>query len=112
MTKTDLLKLKETLLKKKEDILHIVKKAETGVGSDVGDSVDIASDSTERELLFELTDNERMILLDIENALQKMEKNLYGKCESCSSEISVERLRVVPFARYCINCQSKMETKK
>jgi DnaK suppressor protein len=112
MNKKELFKLKEELEKKKEDLLHIVKKNPKDTASEVGDMIDIASDSVERELMFELSDNERIMLNDIENALQKIEDGRFGKCESCSGVISEKRLGAMPFARYCIDCQSKTETKK
>ena len=61
-------------------------------------------------MLFELNDNERMMLDQIEGALRKMEKNVYGLCESCQKPIAKARLEAVPFARYCISCQSTSET--
>jgi DnaK suppressor protein len=112
MNKKELIKFKEELLKKKADLLHIVKKSPADTNSEVGDMIDIASDSVERELMFELSDNERVMINDIENALQKIEDGRFGKCESCSKPIAEKRLSAVPFARYCIDCQSKSETKK
>jgi len=33
----------------------------------------------------------------------------YGRCEDCGARISTERLRAVPFARRCVECQRKAE---
>ena len=77
--------------------------------NDIGDSVDEASRSIERELLFELSDNERVTLDQIEAALRKIDKGTYGVCESCQSPIAKARLDALPFARYCIDCQNRPE---
>jgi len=76
---------------------------------EIGDEADIASSSLEKEIAFELNDNERVILDNIESALTKIDKGIYGQCESCRKKIKVERLKAMPFARFCIECQSKNE---
>ena len=37
-------------------------------------------------------------------ALGKMEKSTYGKCENCGKDIPMERLQVNPSAKTCLNC--------
>ena len=44
-------------------------------------------------------------LEEIELALDKMSKGDYGICEMCEEEIDIERLRVKPFAKFCISCR-------
>jgi DnaK suppressor protein len=98
------------LNKKREDILKVVKKTDASVTvSAIGDEADVASQTFERELMFEMNDSERVILDDIEAALRKMEKGEFGICESCHKKISGERLRAMPWARYCIQCQARTE---
>ncbi len=46
-------------------------------------------------------------LLEVEDALAKIEAGTYGTCEDCGREISSARLEAVPAARYCIECASK-----
>lgn len=46
-------------------------------------------------------------LKDINNALNRIEKGTYGKCENCKADIPEERLKVFPAARYCIRCEKK-----
>jgi DnaK suppressor protein len=48
-------------------------------------------------------------LAEIELALGKMKKNLYGICEMCEEEINIERLKVKNFARFCITCREVVE---
>jgi DnaK suppressor protein len=104
--------IRKKLLRMRDDLLKTVREKQSmDVGSvDVGDEADQATSSLEKEMLFELNDNERTMLDQIEGALRKMEKNFYGLCESCQKPIPKPRLQAVPFARYCINCQSSSET--
>ena len=46
-------------------------------------------------------------LRDINLALEKIKKRKYGKCEKCEKEISRERLKVYPEAKFCLKCQKK-----
>lgn len=103
-------RFQELLATKREDILKITHKKETELAyADIGDEGDVASQTFEREMMFEVTDGERMILDNIEAALRKMEKGEFSICESCHKKISDQRLDAMPWARYCIQCQSRME---
>ncbi|MBI5744002.1 MAG: TraR/DksA family transcriptional regulator [Elusimicrobia bacterium] len=76
---------------------------------EVGDSIDQATQSLDKEILFELSDNERKMLGDIEGALRKMSKGTYGSCEHCKRTIEKKRIKALPSARYCMACQSGSE---
>ena len=106
--------LKKVLIEKKNDLLKVVndQKQKDLQEPVVGDEVDAAGESEEKELIFGLTDNEKNTLNSIESALQKIEHGKYGICEECSAKIPFERLKAMPYARYCISCQPKFEKKK
>lgn len=105
--KSQLSQLKKVLLEKRDDLLSIVqrKKHRDLPEHEVGDEIDTASASVEREMLFELTNNEKVMLDSIEAAIRRIEKNIYGICESCNKLILYSRLKVMSWARYCITCQ-------
>ena len=115
MNQKELNTFKDLLLARKEAILKSIKNTkEEGkdyTTNEVGDSVDIASNSYEREVLFELTDNERKQLNDIDIALKKIEDKDFGTCGDCGGKISSERLEAVPTATLCIGCQTKKDSK-
>ncbi|OGS21640.1 MAG: hypothetical protein A2252_12595 [Elusimicrobia bacterium RIFOXYA2_FULL_39_19] len=112
MNKTQLKELKAVLSEKREDLLKIVsrKKHEDMPDNEIGDEVDSATQSVEKEILFELTNNEKVMLDAIEAALRKIEKESFGACESCAGVITFNRLKAMPWVRYCIGCQKKYET--
>ena len=111
MNKKDMEKFKKALIEKREDLLSVVhnKKERDLQDVEIGDEIDSASQNVEKELLFELADNEKMMLDAIEAALRRIEKGTFGACESCRGKISDERLKAIPWVRYCITCQSKAE---
>lgn len=102
--------VKKKLLEMRADLDRSVRRQGEVDNNDNGDSVDQAQMSIEKELLFELSDNERVTLDQIEAALRKIEKGTYGLCESCQKAIAKPRLDALPFARYCISCQSSSES--
>ena len=46
-------------------------------------------------------------LKDIKDALKKIEKNKYGKCEVCKGPIERGRLEIIPSARTCVSDSRK-----
>ncbi len=102
--------IRRALLEKRGVILNAMKRIRNiEVSTDVGDEADQAGLSLEKELLFELSDNERNQLDQIEGALRKMDKGTFGRCEHCREPIDHKRVRALPFARYCMDCQSRTE---
>lgn len=85
------------------------KKEEAIPEAEVGDEGDVAMRSLQRDLVFEQTDNEHRLLDEVEAALRRIEKGVYGVCEANGEKITIARLKVIPYARYCINCQSRFE---
>ena len=80
MNKKDQVKFKKLLLEKRDDLLEIVKNKKERDLTDVeiGDEIDSASQAVEKEMLFELTDNEKVMLDSIESALRRIEKGRFG----------------------------------
>ena len=44
----------------------------------------------------------------IDIALQKIEKGEYGYCERCHMQIPLPRLKFIPEARYCVECENQL----
>ncbi len=114
LSKKELAAISASLLEMKKDISKNVedKKNLDMPDADVGDTIDQATQSLDKEILFELSDNERKMLRDIDSALRKIEKGTYGLCEHCKSTISKKRIKALPSARYCMDCQNGSEKHK
>jgi len=46
----------------------------------------------------------------IDEAIQRLEKGTYGTCAECQGEIAEARLKALPFATLCRDCQETAET--
>lgn len=111
LSKQEIADIAASLSEMKADIAKNVedKKNLDLLEPEVGDSIDQATQSLDKEILFELSDNERKILGDIDAALRKMDKGTYGLCEHCKKQIEKKRIKALPSARYCMACQSGSE---
>ncbi len=105
--------IKEMLLKMREELVRGIARrskesAASGV-SDIGDILDSVSEERTRELDMILTDREKQKLKQIDDAIDRIEENTYGFCEECGVKIPRARLKVVPFAKYCVECKEAIE---
>ena len=73
---------------------------------DVGDQ---ALMDLERELGISLMEMRNRRRQSIDEALSRLREGSYGICAECGVEISEKRLQVVPFAKLCVECQSRTE---
>lgn len=123
MTKREAAKFKKLLLQKREDLTgeinHIAKenlKSQKEASGDLSGysyhMADMASDSYDRELSFNIASEEQEILYEIDDALKRIDEGKYGLCLDCGKKIPAKRLTALPYAKYCIRCQSKEERQK
>jgi len=73
------------------------------------DIADRAASSYTKEFLFSQSNNDRQLLQMVETALLRIREGAFGECVSCGEEINAKRLEAVPWTRYCIGCQEKLE---
>jgi DnaK suppressor protein len=66
--------------------------------------VDLAEDISLRQL-----STHRENLMKVDEALRKIDQGTYGICEECGEPITEERLKILPFAIYCRECQERKE---
>ncbi len=74
------------------------------------DIADRAASSYTKEFLFSQSNNDRQLLQMVETALLRIREGGFGECVSCGEEINAKRLEAVPWTRYCIACQEKLES--
>ncbi|HDL02646.1 MAG TPA: TraR/DksA family transcriptional regulator [candidate division Zixibacteria bacterium] len=123
MRKTELEKYEKLLLKKREELAEQIKQTK-----DVRDSTskeasgdlssysyhmaDQGTDTMEREKAFMFASKSGRLLYHIDEALRRLRKGEFGKCQVCGKQIQKARLEAVPHARLCIECKEKEEEAK
>lgn len=65
------------------------------------DAADLAEAMMERDLLWAELGAESDKLLEVDGALQRIRDGVYGLCEETGRPIPPERLRALPWTRYC-----------
>jgi DnaK suppressor protein len=109
--------LQQMLMRKRQEI---IKEIEGSLGQsliedkqrrlesarDVGDQ---ALMDLDRELGISLMEMRNRRRQAIDEALTRLTEGTYGICAECGVEISERRLEAVPFAKLCVECQSKEE---
>lgn len=79
---------------------------------DYGVGNHLADDATEvftRERNLALRNNTQDLLAQVDSALQRLDEGTYGICARCGNAIAPDRLEALPYATYCITCQSEIE---
>ena len=70
---------------------------------------DLASDNAEEDTSLDLLSSEEKLLKEIQKALKRIDKKIYGKCPQCGKDVSIKRLKAIPYAELCRKCQEKEE---
>ena len=107
--KNSLLKMREELLKEIDEGIKIQRDV---AGRDVGDFYDDVDIEKDRQMYHMLGEREREKIKGIDEAIKKIEDKIYGRCEECDEKINKERLKILPFAKYCVNCQAEIEKRE
>ena len=70
---------------------------------------DAGSDAFEQEFTLSLVQNEEQVLEEINDALARMDRGGYGKCEECQAAIAKARLQALPYTRHCVKCARRVQ---
>ena len=102
-----------------EEIKSIAKDASTSPRDASGDlsaytlhMADMAADTYERELSMNIASSEQQTLYQIDEALKRLDDGSFGVCQQCNQPISMSRLKAVPYASLCIECQRAKEQQR
>jgi len=77
--------------------------------NEVLDAVESAEADIQEDLEFALVQMKSETLNKINDALNRLEQGTYGNCYECGEEIAEKRLRALPFAVRCKDCEEARE---
>jgi DnaK suppressor protein len=78
----------------------------------LADITDGAAQAYTNELMTSLGEQGWQKLKQVDEALEKINRGDYGVCSTCSQPIPEARLDVMPFAKFCVECMSKIENQE
>jgi len=113
MDKRKLKTFRDKLLSRREGLVGIVHAAEMSSrerdSEATQDPADMAANAYNKELMVSMSENDRKLLLLIDEALERIEDGEYGECVRCGNPIPERRLEAIPWAKYCLSCQDLFE---
>jgi len=80
-----------------------------GLTTGVLDAVEASEADIQEDIEFALIQMKAETLQRINEALERLEEGTYGHCYECGDEISPQRLRALPFAVRCKDCEEARE---
>ncbi len=115
MDKEQLERFRVQLLQKRDEIHNEAGKTlseMTDQTTNIPDPNDRATVESGRSFELRIRDRERRLLTKIEEALERIDDEKFGMCDSCGEEIGTKRLEARPVTTLCIDCKTLQETKE
>jgi len=121
LSSADLQHFRELLLQKRREILgnvseiegEALRKSRLDASGDLSSMpihmADLGTDNFDQEFSLELMDSERRLLVEIDDALNRITAGTYGICEGTGKPISKARLEAQPWARYSVEYAKMIE---
>jgi DnaK suppressor protein len=112
MNKIDLLRYKNLLLSKRQELSAGKSLVDSISTADElrGDPVDMATSETHAATQIRLHQTDGKLLRAIEDALTRIRHEEFGICEECGQPINKARLEAVPWTRWCRDCKERQDS--
>jgi DnaK suppressor protein len=104
--RTRLQGIREGIQRERDDAISDAGSELSSVDQHPGDSGTETFEMEKNVSLLEQVDDE---LLEVEAAVQRLERGTYGTCQVCGRPIGEERLEAMPGTRFCVEDQAKAE---
>ena len=106
-------KARQELLEERAKLREQLERLEAAEYESIGYSNHMADDATEayeqaKELA--LHQNAKQLLAQVTVALDRFDQGTYGICERCRAEIDPARLKALPYATLCLQCQQRLRS--
>ncbi|WP_447598159.1 TraR/DksA family transcriptional regulator [Nitrospira sp. Nam80] len=110
-------RLRQLLIARRQEIQHQIDELLAQHRADqiqlreesVADAEDLSTRDSASHQQLSILEVRNQMRLQVEAALQRLDEGTYGVCEDCLTPINEERLKAMPFARRCIDCQRHAE---
>lgn len=106
---------RQQLVDRREQLAVELRQATTDMINEdpfFADSIDQASADTDRNFTVALKNRQRGVLLQIDEALRRLDTGAYGDCVQCGDPIAEARIRAFPFTTLCIDCKAELESEE
>ncbi|QDV32426.1 TraR/DksA family transcriptional regulator [Tautonia plasticadhaerens] len=110
-------RLLELAARLRGDLDSLEDEVRTGTGGPSGGNLsdtpmhlaDLGTAESMQEIDATLYENEEHLDAEVADALGRIERGTFGRCERCDAVIRAERLDALPYTRYCLSCAERVE---
>jgi DnaK suppressor protein len=106
--------LKTMLEERRREIQEKLRSLRESIPADAPDVRDTEEQSVDdfvQEVDLALMQMKSETLKKIDQAMSRLEDGTYGRCQECEAEIAAARLKALPFAALCRDCQEDVESR-
>ncbi|HCY85566.1 MAG TPA: RNA polymerase-binding protein DksA [Desulfobacteraceae bacterium] len=75
----------------------------------VSESIDLAALHRDQSMMFHIRSRESRLIKKLRQALERIDNQTFGICESCGEDINPRRLEARPVTTKCIDCKQEEE---
>jgi RNA polymerase-binding protein DksA len=105
--------IRQRLLARRRELLtryrDELERVEEELASRTAEMVESSSEEWDARVISSLGDCDVRALVEVVEALRRLERGIYGICMECDAPIGAARLEVKPEAALCIDCASDHE---
>jgi DnaK suppressor protein len=110
MAKTN--EIRRVLEGKRKELLTGTSDREEILIENAAEEFDRLQQQLNREVAIRNLDRESKLLKEVQAAIDRLDEDTFGVCLRCDEEIPEKRLKAVPWAAYCINCQETIDRQR
>ena len=92
-----------------QDKLRSIREDVPGHQDEVRDAEEQSVSDFAQEMELALMELKAQTLVRIDEALRQVDAGTYGTCVECEQDIASARLKALPFAVRCVDCQARAE---
>jgi RNA polymerase-binding transcription factor len=100
--------LQDELTRLQGSLRALVTESRTAESTSLTDIVH-GAETLHTEIQVTLMDRRTQQVVQIQDALARLSDGRYGFCQECDAFIGLPRLRALPFAQHCRDCQGQAE---
>lgn len=117
LTPAEIAEFKALLLAKRNEILgnvtsmedETLRRENSNLSNMPIHMADLGTDNFDQEFTIGLVESERKLLMEINDALNRIENDTFGICESGGKPIPKARLEAIPWTKYCVEYANMIE---
>jgi DnaK suppressor protein len=101
--------LRTELGRLQDSLRAITQESRTAEQPGLADATVHAAETLHTEIQVALVDRRTQRVTQIQDALQRLSEGQFGFCRECGAFVGLARLRALPFAQRCRDCQGRLE---